>query len=128
MKLFIISTILVCLVGLYPDLAKESDNKQYEADIVMEKIENGTTVTGVFVNNSSEEVGFVYRLSMHKNGGNGRSTSNQGGFFKAEPGEKVSLSRIKINLEDGDSYSIDLKIYYGQELVAEKFISSSFEI
>ncbi|MEX0773641.1 MAG: curli-like amyloid fiber formation chaperone CsgH [Balneolales bacterium] len=128
MNLFIILTISVFLAALYPDVAKRSNEVQYLADIEIEKLKTGAAIRGMFLNNSDEQVRFVYRLSMHKKGEAGRSSSNQGGFFIAEPGEKVSLSQISITLKDGDTYSINLKIFYGQELVAEKFIRSSFDI
>lgn len=99
----------------------------YTAEIHIEKIQAGTLIKGVFLNNSNERVKFVYRLTMHKKGGSGRSSSSQGGVFVAEPMEKKSLCEMHLNLLIGDVFSVSLQIFHGQELIAERFIRSSFD-
>ncbi|MEX0779866.1 MAG: curli-like amyloid fiber formation chaperone CsgH [Balneolales bacterium] len=123
--MIIIATISLSI--FYPDKSKD-EPKLYVADIEMEYLETGAEIKGLFLNKSNEQVNFVYRLSLHKRSRSGSSSTNQGGLFVAEPGEKVFLSQVNISLKNGEKYSIDLKIYYGQEVIAQKFISSSFDI
>lgn len=121
MKLLSILTISVCLGMLYP----ASDTKPYVADIETETSNKITTFTGYFQNDSSTPVRLVYRLTMERKGRSGQSSTSQGGVFAAEPGQRVSLSQLQVNVTDEDTYTVTLRIYSGQELVAKKLIKSS---
>lgn len=116
------------MVSIVPFTESGKCTEPFVADIEIKQSDTGTNIQGIFKNNSSERVKFVYRLTMHKRGKAGKSSSNQGGLFTAEPEEKKILSQLKVNIQEGDAYSINLKIYHGQELMAEKFIRSSFDI
>ena len=122
MNLFITLAFSALMAALYSGYVKGDNPDLYAADIEIEKLESGTVFNGLFMNKSTEEVRFVYRLSMQRKGKSGISSTSQGGYFTAEPGEKVCLRRIQMNVGDEDEYAVSLEIYYGQQLVAEKVI------
>ncbi|MEX0686234.1 MAG: curli-like amyloid fiber formation chaperone CsgH [Balneolales bacterium] len=126
--------ILIILLTITMFIANPSTNSQQElkpdkyiADIEIEKMSSGTKFQAVFQNNSSDWVKFVYRISIIQRGISGHNSSSEGGLFEAAPGEKIPLSQVNLNLQNNDTYSITLEVFYGQEVIAEKAIRSSLQ-
>ena len=121
-------SLSVGLALINPDCRNAQDTEKYMADIEIQKTDKGMNFQGLFINNGAESVNFVYRLTIHKRGRSGRSSSSQGGFSSADPGGKKTLSLVNMNLQDGDAYTATLQIYSGQEVIAEKTVSSLVDL
>lgn len=97
--------------GLTSSPAMLSGDKPCKAHIE-KSVDNDVNVfTGVFENFLDEKVEGSYTLHAIREGQSGRSVSRQSGKFKAEPYEKVELSKVSVNIADDDAYTIVLKIY-----------------
>lgn len=99
--------------GLTSSPAMLAGDKPCKAQIE-KSVDNDVNVfTGVFENCLDENVEGSYTLHAVREGQSGRSVSRQKGKFKAEPFEKVELSKVSVNIADDDAYTIVLKIYSG---------------
>lgn len=67
--------------------------------------------SGVFHNHLDERVEGTYSLDAIREGKSGRSVSRQSGSFKAGPFDTTVLSCFSVNIEDGDAYTVVLKVY-----------------
>ena len=63
-----------------------------------------------------------YELSLIKTGASGVSRVRQAGTLMLEPGSENVTSSIATKMERDDRYQVDLRLYRGDQLVAEKVL------
>lgn len=87
-----------------------AQNEEHRAWIATNRSEDVLAVQGKFANDGKQAVTLRYELVTIKQGASGNSRSAQSGEFTALPGEEVPLSRTSVNVTNGDTYVIELKI------------------
>ena len=61
-----------------------------------------------------------YEIVSTKVGTAGKSSTSQSGRVAVGPGGSASLSTLKLGVASGDRYSVLVKVFEGQKLVAEQ--------
>jgi hypothetical protein len=64
-----------------------------------------------------------YELISAKTGKAGRSSSTQAGSVRVGRGETRSLTRLRLGVGPGDSYTLSLRVYENGELVGEDAVT-----
>ena len=108
----ILATLLILSLSMFAD-------EPYTARI--DKIEKDQmhVFTAIFENylNETVEAQYTMELIRVRHDASGRSLTTQRGAFQARAGEKSSLSQVSVNISEGDSYVIILKIYTENKLL-----------
>lgn len=63
-----------------------------------------------------------YELASTKQGAAGKSSTSQSGSVVADAHGMASLSMLRLSVAPGDRYSIVMKVFEGQKLVAEQML------
>ena len=71
-------------------------------------------IQGRFANDSPQAAQFRYELTTMKQGTAGNSSSTQSGYFEVPAHGDISLSNVSININEEDTYIIELKIFRGE--------------
>lgn len=75
-------------------------------------------IEGNFYNNDEQEIDVHYKLTVIKSG-RSSSTSNQSGDCKVNGKSQVILSKSTMNFNRKNHYSIILKVFNNNQLIAE---------
>ena len=84
---------------------------EHRAWIDAQQTDDMLTIRGKFANDTEQDATFRYELVTTKQGRSGSSSSTQAGSFVAPAQEEVSLSNTSVNINQNDTYLIELKIF-----------------
>lgn len=99
-------------------------DEPYTASIDKVEKDHMHIFTAIFENYLDEtmEAQYTMELIRVRHDASGRSLTTQKGAFQAGAGEKTSLSQVSVNVSEGDSYVIILKIYTENKLLCRDSI------
>lgn len=99
-------------------------DEPYTARIDQVEKDQMNIFTAIFENYLDEtmEAQYTMELIRVRHDASGRSLTTQKGAFQAGAGEKTSLSQVSVNVSEGDSYVIVLKIYTESKLLCRDSI------
>jgi len=72
---------------------------------------------------ASKPASLRYVLISHKEGGSGTSNTRQAGSINVIPAAPLALSRLLLGADAGDRYTIELRMYEDDRLVAEQTVT-----
>jgi hypothetical protein len=112
---------------LYPaiiisGIVHTTQQDSYQAKIETNLQGNILKVNGLFLNQSSADIHFSYRLKSERTGKAGVSVNQQAGSAVAAAGQAVTLSQSSFSLQPDDSYSIQLEILDKDKVIAKDSI------
>ncbi len=123
--------LLILLIGL----AQASFGQDFQENFLLNawidlKIDDAGSaiVKGKFKNYTDLEHLLSFQLKTERNGASGRANNTQRGSFVATPNEEMTLSTTEINIASEDNFSIVLKIFDQDKLVAIDSIKSNRKI
>lgn len=99
-------------------------DEPYTARIDKVEKDHMHTFTGIFENHMDQAINARYSMELIRvrHDASGRSVTTQRGSFQTSAGEISSLSQVSVNVEEGDSYVIILKIYTNNQLLCRDSI------
>ena len=107
---------LILLIMIYFGTVASLMANEYTATIG-KTLENGKLFIHPIVSSSQQET-LRYELVSAKQGKSGRSQTSQSGNVLTEPRQPTMLSTLRLGVDDADQYTIILRIYADNNLVA----------
>lgn len=98
--------------------SSSSLNKSVAQIHLLKKQDKMLEIEGTFYNGSNNEINIFYKLIVAKSG-QSSSTSNQSGNFIVNSKERVILSKLTVNLNENDFYTIKLQVFEKNKTIAE---------
>ncbi len=102
-------------------------HESYIAQIDLEKNGMRINVVGKFFNHTDSTIFIEYKMQTTKIGKSGKTNSIQSGKYSSEPKSELVLNRIGLNIDNEMRYSISLKVFSEDILIAEDLLNYSFE-
>lgn len=99
----------IAFISAFISAVAQNDTSAINIEIATDG--NMMNITGVYKNNTSKNhANLTYKLKVERQGKAGITSSNQGGQFSAQKGERIILSTSSINVSEKDTYNITLQI------------------
>jgi hypothetical protein len=98
--------------------SKDTLEKHIATIHLIDKGKNILEIEGTFYNGGNNEINFYYKLTVTKSG-QSNSTSSQSGSFIVKSNKQVVLSTVIVNLNNDDLYTIKLRVFKNNQLIAE---------
>lgn len=86
--------------------------------IIKQAVDDGELVINPTVNSPKQET-LRYELISSKQGTNGTSRTNQSGTVTTQASQPISLATLKLAVSKSDHYTITLRVYADDILVAK---------
>ncbi len=117
----IIMMVLALSAGILSSFSVSEEGKM--CSIKVEQQDKMTQFTSLFHNQKDQSFIGKYSFEAIKEGVSGKSTSRQGGVIEAKPLEQVTLSTSSLNILEGDTYTIVLKVFSNELLLCTDSIT-----
>jgi hypothetical protein len=72
---------------------------------------------------AAHDASLDYELISAKSGSAGRSNTSQSGSLRLQQGESRSINRLRLGIHGDDQYTLTLRIYENDRLVAEDSVT-----